>query len=609
NDTVRRAGIYRAIVAPLPSTRPDDRLTLQITLKPASLKTADKLVIARTVGCFGYCDVTPDLIVHEQSNTTRISELNVSRISASAAGLPIAAGVTPTPRTVTLAPGAAATIPYQLDGSFPLGVVSGKLWLSARELPEPKELEFEVRSRLSSLFIPIIIGLGFLLGYFVRVHLANVIAVSAARDQASTLLSQIAASLAERRDDIYKDKLKEKRAALDAALSKDNAETITKATTELDAIWREAVTDYAKRKTTAAVAVEELRELAAPRFLMPPVVPGAFQAAVTATNAAQEALDGTNVALAQSTVDAARKSLVDAVQSAALDWQDQATAALNELATAQLGLPAVIVTEFAQRLASMPALNQITAATPLATEENRRGMMLALHTEYRAVRNLLQEVANRLETEWGLVKRELRSLNTQTPAFAELEAAIASLVKLLGSVADGPRTFAQELSKRLSALDTQWETGVLNLVADEAKRQPLHVHLQSREYVQLARGVANAAIVPLLSRTATPPPIPVGVWAQLPDTATGVGLPRLAGSGGASILVASPIAYISASRAKFLQSLLLAALYILIYWMLSADTFGEKWSEPATLLGTSFFIDITAAGLLAALNGKIGVTN
>jgi len=38
-------------------------------------------------------------------------------------------------------------------------------------------------------------------------------------------------------------------------------------------------------------------------------------------------------------------------------------------------------------------------------------------------------------------------------------------------------------------LDKLWEIGVLDLVADEAKRQPLHVHPQTHEYVQLARGV------------------------------------------------------------------------------------------------------------------------
>jgi hypothetical protein len=84
-------------------------------------------------------------------------------------------------------------------------------------------------------------------------------------------------------------------------------------------------------------------------------------------------------------------------------------------------------------------------------------------------------------------------------------------------------------------------------------------------------------------------------------------VPRPAAKGETAILVTAPIASISAGRARFIQSLLLAVLYILIYWMLSADTFGEKWSEPATLLGTSFFIDITAAGLLTALKGKINL--
>jgi hypothetical protein len=602
-DTVRRAGIYRAIVAPLPSTRPEDRLTLQITLKPATLKMPDKLVVARTVGCFRSCVVTPDLIVHEQSNTTRISELNVSRISASAAGLPVTAGVKPSTTPISLAPGSIAKIPYALEGEFPLGVVSGKLWMSAKEVAEPKELEFEVRSRLSSGFIPLIIGLGFVLGYFVRVYLTRVIAVSAARDQASSLFSQIAASLPERRDDVFKEKLKDKRTAFDTALAKDDAEAITKATSELDTVWREAIADYARRKTNAVAAVEELRELAAPRFPLPPVALHAFDVAVSSANAAQAALDDTNVARAQSIADEERKALVEAVLAAALEWQGAMSIAFNQLASAQLGLPAVVVTEFSQRLKSLPTLNQVTEATPLATEENRRAVLLTLHTEYRAGRNLLQELANRLETEWALVKRELRSVNTQTPAFAGLERAIAALSKVITGAADNPGTFAAELPKRLSELDRLWETGILELV-EQAKRQLLKAHLQNREYLQLARAVATTVAVPLLGPAGQPPPIPVGVWNQLPDSATNAPLSRAVG-GVLHSFMPTPVVYMTAGRAKFLQSVLLALLYIAIYWMASADTFGEKWSEAAMLLGSSFFIDITAGGLLTALKDKI----
>ena len=56
------------------------------------------------------------------------------------------------------------------------------------------------------------------------------------------------------------------------------------------------------------------------------------------------------VALAQSTVDSARQSLAEAVQAAALEWQEEATAAMTLVASAQLGLPNVVVTEFRQRV-------------------------------------------------------------------------------------------------------------------------------------------------------------------------------------------------------------------------------------------------------------------
>jgi hypothetical protein len=248
-------------------------------------------------------------------------------------------------------------------------------------------------------------------------------------------------------------------------------------------------------------------------------------------------------------------------------------------------------------------LDQLGPGTPLGTEDHRRAMMLTLHAEYRAARNLLQELRNRLDAEWALVKRELRAVKTQTPAFAELEGAIAVLSKAIAGAADDPRGFASDLSERLAELDRVWESGVLEL-AEPAKRPPLKVHLQNREYLQLARAVAATVAVPLLGAAAQAAPIPVVAWNQLPDAVTATGLPR-AGAGAAPSMMPVPVTHMTGARARFLQSVLLALLYIAIYWMISADSFGEKWSEPAVLLGSSFMIDLTAGGLLAVLKDKI----
>jgi hypothetical protein len=49
SEKVRRPGVYRAVIAPLPGSQPAERLTLQITIRAAKLKLPDKLIIARTI--------------------------------------------------------------------------------------------------------------------------------------------------------------------------------------------------------------------------------------------------------------------------------------------------------------------------------------------------------------------------------------------------------------------------------------------------------------------------------------------------------------------------------------------------------------------------------
>jgi hypothetical protein len=594
-DSVRRPGTYRVVLAPLPTSRPSERLEMQIELRPAKLGLPERLVVDRTLWLGWAEEIKPRLTVREESRSTRLSMVEVTRVSANRGALPVSASLIPAADALVIAPGRSADVPYSVDAGAPLGTITGKLRFWAPELAEAASLDYEIRTRLSARYIPLIIAIGFLLGWLVRKRLAQSIRLGEAREAAGRLLSQVTATFAERPDATFRGAVEPARRALEEARSGANPDAVTDATTALDQQWRTALADFAQRRAAAATLLDELRKLAAPPLPLPAVVTAALQDARAAAERARTALDRNDAATAHEDL-GALGDLARHVHRAALDWQDALHQLLEGFRTPSPGLPASLVKQFDERLRTSRSFDTIKPTTPFATPNERAALFLEFHAQFREARNRLAELAARLDAEWAQIEQALAPVQAQLQApFHALAAAVAACRRDLETAADDPAPLARTLPARLQALGTHWRAGLLGQAPAPARPRLLPLY-EKAEFVALAQGVAAAfGNAPLGGPTASVAPTPWPATAAAGPLAPAELTPSAAPAG--SVLPA-PVEVLTVREARFLQSALLAVLYIGVYWGLNADTFGAQLSDVATLLLTSFGLDLGVDGLL-----------
>jgi hypothetical protein len=593
-DTVRRPGSYRAILAPLPKSRPDERVELQINLVPAKLGLPEKLIVSRTVWWpLKPDELKPPLVVREESRTTRLSALQVSRLTSSAGAVTVSTGITPAADPVVIAAGRQITIPYTLDRGLPLGTVTGKLRLSAPELADAATLDYEIRTRLSSIYIPVVIAIGFLLGWLVRKYLAGLIRLAEVRESAGRLLSTVATALAERPDATFQAAVRPAWQALTEARAGNNPETIVTTTTDLDQKWRAALADFSQRQAAALALLDEIRALAAPPLPLPATTASALQRARDAAQRARAALDRNDVAAASSELQAV--TLVRDLHQAGLDWQDAVTHLVQALRTASLGLPAIVVKQFDERNAAAPLpLDGIKPNTPLTSAAERRALFLLFHTQFREARNRLAELAGRLDSEWALINQAVEPVRPRLqPAFGALAPAVVAFRKDVEAAADDPGAFAKSLTDRLQDLQGRWQEAI---VKPAPANQPALTTLgNQREFLKLAHDLVRSfPNVPLGGPLSTAVSV---AWSMVTGTSLAAAETPPSATPGARALPA-PVETPSIASPRFFQSVVLGGLYIAIYWLLNADTFGTQLSDLATLLVTSFGLDLGVEALL-----------
>jgi hypothetical protein len=599
DNTVRRPGLYTVQIAPLPLSNPAERLRIQIDIKPAKLVLPQKLVVARTINLpFQTSALQPKLEVGESDRTTRVSMLTVSRASAFAGTLPIAAGVTPDPKPVAIPGGQSAEVKYSVDEGVPLGTVTGTLRFSAAELVEPVVLDYEVRTKLTSWFIPVIIAFGFLLGWLVRKHLVDVAQLGEAREKAKTLLVKVNKSLAERPDADFHASVNSFRDALDNAQNGKKTAAIVDATKELDDKWRAALVEFDRRKIAATEKLAELKSLAGPPLPLPHPTDKRLDIARNAVTGVVDAVARNNVAKAELTLKN-EESLAEDIWKIALAWQEQIVSIVRNLQTLQVGLPLSIQTQFAEQ-AKAVAFDRITVQYVIDKPELRRALLIEFHAEARDARVLLSELSTRLAFEWNLITKAVEPIRSKLqPEYDLLAEAILSFQRDLEHAADDPEPFKGTLQKRLEKLDTLWRATLISKAPPTTaadKLTALKALNDTRQYLQLARDLVSAFGGVLLSASAVAResgPVP---W---PTTSMEWLLPP-AFDRPQTLRPESPdpVETLTPEKARFLQSAILAVIYIAVYWMLNADGFGSSMTDVAMLFITSFALDLSVEGIL-----------
>jgi hypothetical protein len=594
-DAVRRPGTYRAVLAPLPKSRPDERVEFQINLVPAKLGLPEKLIVSRTLWWpLAPDELKPPLIIREDSRTTRLSALQISRLTASVGAVTTSTGLTPAAEPLAVAPGRQVDVPYSLDRGLPLGTITGKLRLSAPELADAATLDYEIRTRLSGAYIPVVIAIGFLLGWLVRKYLAGLIRLGEVRGSAARLLSPVATSLAERPDATFQAAVKPAWQSLAEARAGHNPDAIVAATTELDQKWRAALTDFTQRQVAAVALLDELRALAAPPLPLPASAAGLLPPARDAAQRARAALDRNDVVTASAELQALA-TLAQDLHRTALDWQDAMMRLVRDLRGAPLGLPAIVVKQFDERSASAPLpLDGIKATTLLSSATERRALFIQFDTQFREARNRLRELASRLESEWAQINQAVQPVRPRLPAFDALATLIAAFGQDVEAAADNPAGLTKGLSDRLRELHGHWNEALVK-PAPQAAQTNLKTLADQREYLKLAQELVKSfGNVPLGGAAQTLASV---VWSVIAGSPLVAAETAPSATPGARALPA-PAETPSADSPRFVQSIILGGLYIAVYWLLNADTFGTQLSDLATLLVTSFGLDLGVEALL-----------
>ena len=210
---------------------------------------------------------------------------------------------------------------------------------------------------------------------------------------------------------------------------------------------------------------------------------------------------------------------------------------------------------------------------------------------------LLTELSTRLGVEWNLVAKTLEPIRSKLePEYRLLNEKIDSFRHGLELAVDDPASFAANLSTWLQELDGHWSATLMSKVPNN-NRDALKPLLEARQYLQVAKELVPVLAGGTLLGAGAPEPASTSVpwpttWIERLQPAF------LSRRQTHPVQSPDPIDVLSPEEARGLQSLILAVIYIAVYWMLNADGFGNSLADVAILFITSFGLDLSAEGIL-----------
>lgn len=509
DDRIRKAGNYDVLLNLKPASMPAaPRLKIQIIHPASKLEFPEKLIVNRTVRWPLSTDEDKmRLDVREASGASGITEVTAVP-HASMLGTELVTGQivlkdlnSGGSASKFIAEGQTRQLAYDLSGDFPLGTVAGSIRFLAPELTDPVTLSFEVRSRLTKVYILVAIILGLLISWLLKVYLHNLVALGEARSKGSPLLDRVREDLASHPDAAFQEALTPAATNLNNALTGADAAMIAQRTTELDQAWRAALAAFATHRQDAQTALDELRGVVESGWMVPPSVLISLAHAKQApagdldTPHIQEQIAGSDPSGALTRIAELRRHLAGELRTAGTEWHDGVQLYLQSLATAQAGLPDQVVTQFAtaltnstQRLNCMnPALLVPDPAAPVLIQ-----FLRDCESEYRAARELLKELRMRLMQEWTAFATALNLADDDVAA--DLKTELEALGTSIEAGASNPVLGGKELPGRLRNLQEAWSQVVERLIEHipDKQRENIRDLVQRRDFVGAAKQAAAA---------------------------------------------------------------------------------------------------------------------
>jgi hypothetical protein len=581
------------------SPHPYEVIKTQVVVPPAQLRAVATVLLDATVGLLGGVtwDTQP-LMLSEIGWKSRISALTLRQLGAPTAadGRPIAAGIGLAAVPPPIPPGGAADLRLATQGDFPIGVTKGKSEVVSRELAAPVPLDFEVRSHRPQWFIVALIALGMALGYLTRVWLKLRVELGEKLVDRAVLRDRIEREFSTRPDKLYRDRVREILANLDAVEATDVAR-LTQGILEAERKLKEATEEYGTRRSALQKEVDDLRQTLDTEWSLPGEVPTKLVRWREEVVSVQTPLDEGDVAGAADRNAALKHSYLKDIRAEVAQWRlriEDGVAAIHDAPVEKADSEALgpAFDEVQTLLKAVPgsAIESSVQAILKATHDARTATQDLLGGVHRGVARLVKAVRETLAAK-GLRPSELDALVQQWshPVVAEVE---EELEWCLGALPSARTTLTETLRAR----------------APSESRQEFEDMLAEGRFLDAAKRVQNEEGPPLGdSESETTPFTAVDELAQgqaRPGAVAGrIFVTRILQSAADGRAATTPTAatFRSLARTKFVRTFLAGLGIVAVGYLVFEAKFVGTAPELVAIFFWGFSADVTVDALVGAI--------
>ena len=497
HGALRAVGSYKVLLQLEDSEGNSTTLLVQLVRPPATLQLTGPVVIERVHGIPWTSGQTkPPLTLRETSKRTGLATLTLDRSSTLPGRIDVGSpsgclNDKAVAAALALPPGGQRCLPYEVTGNFPLGTQVETQTLTAPELQAGVPVVFDIRSRLAKGYVLVYALLGLLCSLILKVALQRGLEVREARLAGLDLLDQVRADLARHPDRDFREAIKDKRRALEAAVEGPDPTTIATARAELETAWRAATAALATRRQEIHEKLDTLRTITETPWHVPQHVAQTVNDLARPLTTLRELVAADRLSEADDQAQRTTIALAAAINTAMTEWQDSTPGYLNTVAGSPVGLSPQTKSE-ADRVFS-EARSSI-GATRIGATVSLDGIVQALQgisDEYRRARSAARIVGQMLEAE---VESGAAVLGTSRTTLSQLDRAVTAAKTALVDGLERPQAAGSTAAGALRTLHDAWNTA-LQEFAGVPLSETISQLLAQRRYVDAAADVAGALAV------------------------------------------------------------------------------------------------------------------
>ncbi|HEX5751181.1 MAG TPA: hypothetical protein VFZ09_33465 [Archangium sp.] len=303
-------------------------LKLQVLVPEARLRAQATPLMERVIGLFNRHQDTPGLFtLSETSGRSRVTHLSIQPVTAATSGdttltgslsFDTARGTPPVP--VVIPPGGSADISYKVSGDFPVGTAKGTVELLSPQLQTPLTVTYEVRTRRTVLWVPLLLVLGLLTGYLLRTWLKYQVELNEKRVEAEALRLKLDEERRLRPDPLYLKSLEEVGAPL-AQLRTLDVKGLSEQLPQVEQQFEAARAEFDRRQAETEARLTEAEQLLSIAWSLPPSTQETLGKAREALAASRKWLESHSVAAADQELESQLALLAQALREKLRTWR------------------------------------------------------------------------------------------------------------------------------------------------------------------------------------------------------------------------------------------------------------------------------------------------